>query len=193
MHRHPVRKEDHPEVLSPGLGKFGPTPDASVFLFFLIFRMLHHFSDPLFRDGCPIGALSDHPKVVGGWKRFSSFERSMAAHDTPSVRPPATRNNPLLHLGYNFENSKRMRSFFASQKGRWGCLRGQNLNVNDFPISHLRSPIFEISLIFIFILIQRPDSYLLIASYQLLRSRFPAKLLLHPLPAPGSHLFPLLV
>ena len=135
MHRHPVRKEDHPEVLSPDHGKFGPTPDPSVFLFFLIFRMLHHFSDPLFRDGCPIGALPYHPKVVGGWKRFSSFERSMAAHDTPSVRPPATRITLLLHLGYSFENSKRMRSFLLRKKedGVWRIEDGPRPTTNFRP------------------------------------------------------------
>ena len=51
MHRHPVRKQDHPQVLSPGLGNLGPEPEPPVFLFLLMFRILHHFSNPLSRDG----------------------------------------------------------------------------------------------------------------------------------------------
>ena len=65
MHRHPVRKQDQPQVLSPDLGNLGPEPEPPVFLFLLMLRILHHFSNPLFRDGRAVRPLAYHPKIVG--------------------------------------------------------------------------------------------------------------------------------
>jgi len=60
-----VRKQNHPECTSFGLGDARPTANTPVGLYHLFLRRAHHIGDPSFLDGAAVWADTHCEEVCG--------------------------------------------------------------------------------------------------------------------------------